>query len=248
METMVTDARTTEQATVIAEFRTPRGVPARMHIREGTNDWNTLNACMTEDEYGLRDWSGSGVAIDIGGYLGGVAIGLALDNPGLRVVVVEPVPDNADLIAANIELNGVGDRVDLVVGAAGDGSPVDVWYGYRGSESLEHHRFVGNSSLAYDHGGEVAHDTAGYPTSWTLSALIRKAGADRVALLKVDCEGGEWSILDTSAVALCDVIVGEAHAVRGHRGDDIVALLDATHTVTLQGDTAGTCEFRAVAR
>jgi hypothetical protein len=71
-----------------------------------------------------------------------------------------------------------------------------------------------------------------------------------VALLKIDCEGGEWAFLDDPYLgqAACRVILGEAHAVRGHRGDDIVGLLEATHDVTIIGDGAGTCEFRAVAK
>lgn len=242
----MTDAIVTEMA--VGHFRTPRGRAADMTFRIGTNDWNTLNACMTEDEYGLRDWRGTGWAIDIGGYLGGVGIGLALDNPELRVLIVEPVPDNARLIGENIARNGVGDRVTLIEGAAGDGSPVSVWYGYRGTESLEHHRFVGNSSIAYDTAGEFAHETSEFAASRTLRSLVAETGAERIALLKIDCEGGEWEILTDSTVALVDYIVGEAHSVRGHRGDDVHGLLDATHLVTIQGDPAATCEFRAVAR
>lgn len=237
-----------EAETAVADFRTPRGAAVRMTIRPGTNDWNTLNACMTEDEYGLRDLRLSGWAIDVGGYLGGVAIGLAIDNPGLQVLVVEPVPANAALIEENAARNRVADRVSLLVGAVGDGSPVEVWYGYRGNATAEHHRFVGNSSLGYDHGGELAHDTAAYPKSHTLRGLIAGLGVERVALVKIDCEGGEWPFLDSSAVALVDRFVGEAHSVRGHKGADVLDLLGTTHTVTLQGDPDGTCEFRAVAR
>jgi FkbM family methyltransferase len=232
----------------VAEFRTPRGRPALMTIRDGTNDWNTLNACMTEDEYGLRSFNGNGWALDIGGYLGGVGIGLALDNPGLRVLIVEPVPDNIRLINDNIARNGVGDRVTLIEGAIGDGGPVEVWHGYQGTVTAEHHRFVGNSSLAYDHGGELAHDTTTYD-SLTLARLLGDYhDAGRYDLVKIDCEGGEWSFLDSKWVDHCDVILGEAHAVRGHRGDDIIELLSATHDVAISGDGAGTCEFRAVAK
>jgi FkbM family methyltransferase len=238
----------------VAEFRTPRGRPALMTIRDGTNDWNTLNACMTEDEYGLRSFNGNGWALDIGGYLGGVGIGLALDNPGLRVLIVEPVPANVRLIRENIARNGVGDRVELLHNVVGDGGPVSVWHGYSGSETAEHHRFVGNSSLAYDHGGELTHETSEFAESLTLMDLVmRTADSDHrggVDLLKIDCEGGEWAFLDDTYLgqARCRLILGEAHAVRGHRGDDIIELLSATHDVTISGDGAGTCEFRAVVK
>jgi FkbM family methyltransferase len=241
----------------VAEFRTPRGRPALMTIRDGTNDWNTLNACMTEDEYQLRSFNGNGWALDIGGYLGGVGIGLALDNPGLRVLIVEPVPDNIRLIKDNIARNGVGDRVTLIEGAIGDGGPVEVWHGYQGTVTAEHHRFVGNSSLAYDHGGELQHDTTTYE-SLTLADLLNIIDASgtvtkwqdrwtRIDLIKIDCEGGEWEFLASPETWKAHLILGEAHATRGHRGDDIVPLLEAAaFDVTVIGDGAGTCEFRAV--
>jgi hypothetical protein len=47
-----------------------------------------------------------------------VGIALALDNPGLQVTIIEPVPDNCDLIERNIEANGVGDRVTFEVASA----------------------------------------------------------------------------------------------------------------------------------
>ena len=62
----MTDTTATETPTVVGEFRTPRGRPALMSMRPGTNDWNTLNACMTEDEYGLRSFNGDGWAVEFG--------------------------------------------------------------------------------------------------------------------------------------------------------------------------------------
>lgn len=234
-------------------FRTPHGRSVEMAIRADTNDWNTLQACMTEDEYGLRDYRIDGAAIDIGGYLGGVGIGLALDNPEARVIIVEPVPPNAALIRQNIALNGVTDRVTLIEGAAGGPDPVHVWYGYRGTELAEHHAFVGNSTLAYDNGGELAHEEVVHEVPWSLADLIKASGAERVDIVKIDCEGGEWVILADPAVSRVDLIVGEAHSVRGHRGSDIVDLLADTHVVTLTGNpddiaAGGTCGFVAVRR
>lgn len=241
----------TRYGVLTGSFRTPGGRDAVMRFRDGTNDWNTLTACMTEDEYRLRGRSFSGHALDIGGYLGGVGIALALDNPDLHVTIVEPVPPNADLIRENIALNDLGERVTLIESAAGGSDPVSVWYGYRGNASAEHHAFVGNSTLAYDHGGELAHEEVTYDTPWTLADLLM--GEPKAALVKIDCEGGEWTILDSPLVDRCEVIVGEAHSVRGKRGDDIVTLLAGTHDVTLSGNpqdiaNGGTCGFEAVRR
>lgn len=228
-----------------ATWRTPGGRPAVFAYREDTNDWNTISATMTHDEYhlplGLR-----GVAVDVGGYVGSVGIGLALDNPEARVWIIEPVPPNQDLIARNIERNDIGDRVTLIRGAVGKGGEsVDVWYGYRGTETAEHHAFVGNSTLAYNKAGPLRHDTATY-TALGLGDILAMTGD--IDWLKIDTEGAEWSFLRSSWTSRVQTIVGEAHAVRKHKGSDIVGLLSKTHDVTLTGDTEGTCEFAAVRR
>lgn len=229
---------------VTTTFRTPRGHPAVMTTRQGTNDWNTLNACMTEDEYELRDRTFTGTAIDIGGYLGGVGIGLALDNPDLHVVIVEPVPPNASLIRQNIAHNDLEHRVTLVESAAGGPGPVSVWYGYRGNETAEHHAFVGNSTLAYDNSGELDHDEVIYDDPWSLTRLV----GDGVDLVKIDCEGGEWSILDDPAVSKVKLLLGEWHPVRGHTQADLLALLERTHEVAFSGPEEGPGGFVAVLR
>jgi len=219
-------------------WQTPGGRMVEFVYRRDTNDWNTISSTLTHNEYALPSGM-TGHAVDIGGYLGSVGIALAKDNPELRVTIVEPVPANAELIRQNISRNGVEGQVSLIEGAAsGDHEPVTVWYGYRGNEAAEHHAFVGNSTLAYNESGPLEHDEVTY-TPVTLADLAP------IDYLKIDCEGGEWSILRD--LPRIPVIVGESHAVRGHKGRDIVDLLP-DYDVTLSGDEAGTCGFRAVLR
>jgi FkbM family methyltransferase len=213
-------------------FDTPGGHHIWMHYRDGTNDWNTLTSSLTNDEYELPKGI-SGRAVDVGGYLGSVGIALALDNPDLDVTIIEPVPDNADLIERNIDENGLADRITLIRGAVGDGI---VHYGFTGDEAAEHHAFVGNSTLATP---EQATGTVRYEP-------ITLADLGHVDYLKIDCEGGEWEFLEYGADI--PLIVGEAHAVRGLVGADIVDYLP-DHDVTLIGGSPdGTCGFRAVRR
>ena len=227
-----------------AIFQTPRGQPARCRYRTDTSDWNTLYSALNEDEYQLRGVSLAGLALDIGAHIGAVTLGLAIDNPDLRVIAVEPVPDNARLLRENVALNGLDDRVMVIEGAAGRGT-VTVWYGYRGTETAEHHAFIGNSSLAYDHGGSLDHDEITYE-GHTLSDLA--PATVTVALLKIDNEGGEYDFLDDPAVSRCERIVGEWHNVRGHVQTDIASLLGATHVVTFSGPVGGPGGFTAVRR
>jgi hypothetical protein len=78
----------------------------------------------------------------------------------------------------------------------------------------------------------------------SLDSLLAKYGIDRVALLKIDCEGCEYQFLDTPAVARVDRILGEFH----RRPEGIMALLAATHDVTIRLDRGGVGIFDAVLR
>lgn len=188
-----------------AEFQTPRGAPVHVAIRAGTNDWNTANSCLGDnDEYRTRDLYLSGTAIDIGGYLGTVTLGLLLDNPELHVICVEPLPENLDLIRANLDANGVADRCTLIAGAVGVGE-VSIKYRYTGSVNDLHHAFVGNA-----YGGDAAgpHETVTY-RAWSFRELV--AEYDAPSFVKIDCEGGLWAILhEMTDVPL---IAGEAEPV-----------------------------------
>src|SRR5438552_2329150 len=213
-------------------WQTPGGHPAYFTYRDHTNDWNTLSSTMN-DEYRIPVLSG--VAVDVGGYLGSVGIGLALDNPDLRVWIIEPVPPNGDLIEENIAANSVGDRVTLIRGAVGRGS-VDVGFAYRGNETVEHHQFVGNSNLATDE----EHETVTY-RAITLRTMLKTTGP--IDLMKIDTEGAEWDFLGSTALPDVHTVVGEWHPVKGHTGADLAALMPS-HDVTLEGEHG----FRAVRR
>jgi FkbM family methyltransferase len=229
----------TRYATRTGTWRTPAGREAVFAYRDSTNDWNTISACLTDNEYDLpRDLRG--LALDIGAYLGAVTVALALDNPALRVYAIEPVPDNVRLLRENVERNDVADRVRVIHGAVGVGQ-VTVWHSFRGSESAEHHAFVGNSSLfAAPYSASYTEDIH---TGWPLASLA----TEPIAFCKIDIEGGEFTVLADPAVSLCRVIVGEWHPAHGTQRD-IRTLLSRTHDVTFSGPPEGPGGFRAVRR
>lgn len=248
-------------------FWTPRGRPVTFTIRADTSDWNTVNAVMgTNDEYQLAAHRLSGTAFDVGAHIGAVTIALLADNPDLRVVAVEPVPGNVELLRQNVERNGFADRAEIIQGAVGDGSTVSVWHGYRGNENAEHHAFIGNSSLAYDHGGETEHDETQY-VSLRLADFIDRLDAEQYGpytdgggqlekhpehptiyldWLKIDTEGAEWAFLASPERWRLRYIVGEWHPVRGKTRADLLALLGETHEVTFTGPEQGPGGFVAV--
>lgn len=211
-----------------------------MLYRTDTNDWNTLSASLTQDEYGLKPLHLSGTAIDVGAYLGGVTVALAMDNPDLRVIAVEPVPPNVELLRRNVTLNGLDSRVEVIEAAIGDGK-ITVSYGYKGSESLEHHAFVGNSTLAGEFTGEATHEERTY-IGYSLAGLVN-GDVDRVSFLKIDCEGCEWQALKT--LPPVERIHGEWHPVRSQKQSDVCELLPGFE-VTFSGPDTGPGGFVAV--
>jgi len=231
-------------------YRTPRGQAVTLTLREGTNDHNTLFSCLDGDEYGLAPLHLTGTAVDIGAYLGGVSIALAVDNPDLRVIAVEPVPDNAHLLRENVERCGLAERVTVLEGAAGaldQDTERIAWNwsdpGGKLEETMHHHRYVGGSTLALDNEG-MAHDTI-QTESYSISSLLGLVDVERFSFLKIDCEGCEAKFLTDPAVAYVERMVGEWHPWYMDE-DGLHRLLDATHEVRTWGTGPG--GFEAVLR
>jgi len=212
-------------------FRSPRGRSVLVYVREGTNDHNTAQSCLNEDEYRTRDLHLSGLAVDIGGFLGTVALALLIDNPALRVIVVEPIPENLDMIRRNLTVNGVADRAQVIAGAVGvSGEPVTISYAFQGEENELHHAFVGNAATV---GLTVEHKEVTYP-ALGLADIVPDGP---VPYLKIDCEGGEWGFLTDPGVARIERIVGEFHPILQRDGTTgsrarLEELLSPTHDVT----------------
>ena len=229
-----------------AWFKTPNGAPCLFHLREGTNDFNTANSCLGDnDEYQLRGRRIEGLALDIGGYLGSVAIPLLIDNPNATVICVEPITENLDLIARNAKVNGVSSRLTLIPGAVGkSGDPVSIAYRFEGGENELHHAFVGNANTVQ--ADAVPHQTVTYP-ALGIHDLIDD---QEVAWAKVDAEGGEWGFLASGGLAQIATIVGEFHPTvlpDGAMGSQarLRALLEPTHAVTFTGPDEGPGGFTA---
>lgn len=181
-------------------FITPRGRPVVMVVRDGTNDWNSTQSCLTEDEYRIRGLNLYGTALDIGSYTGAETVALLVDNPALHVVAVEPIPENVVLIYQNLALNGVTDRCTVIPGAVGIGE-VTIHYRFIDSANDRHHAFVGNA---------YGSDAAGPHQTITYQALSF-ADLPTAEFVKIDCEGGLWAILHE--MTKVPRIAGEAEPV-----------------------------------
>jgi FkbM family methyltransferase len=215
--------------------------------RTSTNDGALVAGIIGSDEYELgRIGRLEGTAIDVGAHIGVVCIALAADHPGLRIIAVEPVPENVEGLRLNIEANGFGDRISVVEAAASSpkAKTAKLLWNYRSAERadqayVDDSRYIAN---IFGPGGSDG-DTHRVPAV-SLDTLME--GLDRLALLKVDCEGCEWQFLRSPRVKDVNVIIGEFH--NGGGIESLRALIGDSHEVEQIGGQEDIGVFRAVRR
>lgn len=223
----------------------PRGSPVGIFCRDDTTDLSTVGSTFglwgkpSPDEYRLATYRPSGYALDIGAHIGSVAFALLADNPDLTVIAVEPLFENCELIEATAEYNGWSGRIRVIRAAVAAGTTADIGYGWTGTASNELHRYIGNLNT-----GQAAHTTATVP-ALSLGALVDMAEG-WVDLVKTDCEGCEWALLDSTAVEQCGTILGEWHGLRGP--ERLADLLLPTHRLSTVPHDDGTGLFWAALR
>lgn len=207
--------------TTVASFETPGGRWIRMEVRDDTSDWNTVNAITkVGDEYHLPS-DQDGWAVDVGAHIGAWTVALLTDNPGMRAIAIEALPENVTLIERNLALNGLVDRAVVVnAGATNDHEPVEVRY-----STDDHHRFIGSAGGA----GDVIRVPA--ITLLDVLNLVGAGGGTHISLLKIDCEGCEYPFLTSIGIGMVDRIEGEVH----FGSEQLRTLLAGTHDVEFPG-------------
>lgn len=224
--------------------------------RQGTVDGNAVYA-LANDEYHLWSRAYSGWAIDVGAQIGTVGITLARQNPDLRVLCVEAVPESSEILEENIRRLISDDRVISIRASAGKPGQLTgtCHYDYTGGDVeddgyVSAHRFVGNT---WQDRRKPEHSIT--LPSVSLDDLLATYGIEEVAVLKIDCEGCEWGFLDTPAVARVQLISGEFHGgYPGHPAfveepvERIRELLEPTHEVTFFSTEPIVGTFEAVRR
>lgn len=221
------------------------------YARRGTSDANSFIACAVHDEYGLKKYTLDGARVfDIGGHVGGVSILAA--RLGALVVCVEPVPENCEIIEANAAVNGLD--IHVIRGAVGTDTISYGWTGEGlwGEETGRVHAWVGNTGHGLEREGYEPTTTLSVRRV-TLAELIREFG--KPYLVKLDCEGGEWSFLGEPEALDIPIIVGEYHGWEGnsvgaeeYTGNNIKrieSILGATHDLVFPDAAVGTDDDQA---
>lgn len=212
----------------VGGFPTRHGSTAIMGFRPSTMDYDVCMSAIVEDEYKLANWHNlEGWALDVGAHIGAVTIALAKDNPSLRVIAVEIVPENVSLIRDNVERNDLDGRVVVVERAAGAPGEISrVCYMRHRSHPqataayVNKHRYIGNSfwSRASADDGTFDSEAVTVP-SISLSELMAENHIGEFAFMKIDAEGAEWAFLRDPAVSKVRYIIGEFHWDYAGQGD-----------------------------
>jgi len=195
-----------------------------MHLvyRPRTNDAEILDEVIEKDCYRLaaEPLPPDALVVDIGAHLGAfAALAVARGGAGTRVVAVELDPENHALLARNAA--DVPAIVALHAAVIGRHAPT----GYVLVEGN-----TGGHRLTWT---DDATGLQPVSAAVTLASLLaaHARGHERVALLKIDCEGSEHAILRQAAadgvLARVDRIAGEYHDFFGDTPDSLAALLGA---------------------
>lgn len=169
-------------APVGVQLRFPPAMP--FWYRRGTTDLLVLEQVFLDREYHIGPVAPESIEyiVDLGSNIGVTAMFWAQRYPKARMVLVEPDPDNFQLLKRNTA--AFQDRCTLLNVAVSD---------RRGSTSFfRSDREYGHSILKTD---DCVSEIQ--VTTLTVSDILDEAGFPRVDLLKMDIEGGEQIVMPT---------------------------------------------------
>lgn len=157
------------------------------------------------------------VAVDIGAHVGGVSVYLGKKHPSARIYAFEPSSANYARLRRNLKANKVKNVTAAHVAVTGDGRDV----------TLELAIASGGHSILKPPSGDGER-----VNSLTLERIFDLYGIERLHLLKIDCEGAEYEILEVAEYLLdrVDWFVGEFHqsdmlTAQGQTPDGLAALV-----------------------
>lgn len=201
-----------------------------MRFRPGTSDENVWIDVWERNEYRLpAEFKPGDVVVDIGGHIGSFSRA-CFDRKATRIIAFEPEPENFALYRENMDdaiRNGVAEVHQLAI--AGDGFCFREHSGHlnvNGEVNAGGGFLYGPGSEFHVNPDWVTGRKIRVPTIGIAEAL---EDVESVALLKIDCEGSEWSIFESRGFSVVaprvDMIIGEYHENGVHNAELLIHLL-----------------------
>lgn len=149
----------------------------RLWVRKNTSDVFVLKEVFTSKVYGEKP---RGIVVDIGANIG--AFSVYSGGTSDRVFAFEPEPSNYCQLLKNVQLNNLSDKITVRNVAVGhENKRVYIYEGkFNKGASTIVHPFAG----------------VGRPVEMrSFAGLMDDLGIDKIDLLKIDIEGGEYDLL-----------------------------------------------------
>jgi FkbM family methyltransferase len=162
-----------------------------------------------------QEGQGCPTVVDVGAHIGCFARRVLDTFPGAHVVCIEANPDNVPVLAAN-----VGRRAEVIPAACTYEAGELAVYSTLHAEGLSTGgSFIASAGLDYSGWSNACEyrPLASPPPRVTLEEVMDRFDWGRIDVLKLDCEGSEWSILrQATCLDRVRVIVGEYHGELRH--------------------------------
>ena len=189
------------------------GYKLKFDVREETgydvtvSDQIVINEMFDENVYDIHDgaFEDNKIMLDIGANIGASGI-LAWTKTARTVLAYEPEKHNYEQLLKNIELNGLQDVIiPIKMAVSNQTGTTEIFDGQGGSF------ITGAKGVSKALRDKVPSEKETVKTT-TLNAILKDI--PEIALLKMDCEGGEYKIIDGASIDTlrkCKRIVMEYH-------------------------------------
>jgi len=146
-----------------------------------------VQEALIDDEYKLKtiNFEDDDVVIDIGANVGCISIYLAKKYPNIKIYAYEAHPVNYECLLENIKLNEVDNVIpfnNAVFSKTGRKLNITLDLGNTGSSSL----YVNNVKNSCD------------IETISFDDIVLNNNIEKIKLLKIDCEGAEYEIIESS--------------------------------------------------
>jgi FkbM family methyltransferase len=175
-------------------------VKLKMWYRTDTNDLDILDDCLEKDIYGFLQHGTKvkkKIALDVGAHIGGATVFLAC--LGYRVIAIEPVQENVDLLKMNVLANGFEKNVKIHQKAIHSSSNKQVVLELPNikNDLVNKFRFIGKTVNLSDWRSIIQWSNPEEKMVETISLQEAISEHSKIDIAKFDCEGAEWLIFET---------------------------------------------------
>lgn len=160
------------------------------------------------------------IVVDIGANLGFFSLYAA--KAGASVIAVEPCVENLEFLEWNVAKNHLEGRITIVNGAvAASSGPIGLYVGF----SDKGEAISGTASVVNENRGGARVDKRVVP-GFCLEDLFNRYQVTHCDFLKIDCEGGDYAILEGASQSTFDRIRRISIETHSGRGKDAARILE----------------------